>query len=252
MQRRSFLKLLSFLLTTFSFKLNSSNNNEKIFFNHGVASGDPTNTNVIIWTRITKVSKSSINVNWQISDDKNFQKIIASGKTKALAYKDFTVKVDAEIPKKYNGTQIFYRFICNNYYSPIGSTITLPIYNPDLFNIAFCSCSNYPAGFFNAYKEIANNQDINLVLHLGDYLYEYDKDGYASENSKELNRVSIPTNELISLKDYRLRHAQYKTDNDLQLLHKNKPMIVVWDDHEFTNDTWKSGAENHSRDEGNL
>ena len=252
MQRRSFLKFFTFLFTFFSFRLSSSNNNEKILFNHGVASGDPTNTNVIIWTRITKISNTSINVNWEISDDKNFQKIISSGKAKALAYKDFTVKVDVRIPKKYNGTQIFYRFICNNYFSPVGSTITLPIHNPDLFNIAFCSCSNYPAGFFNAYKEIAKNKDIDLVLHLGDYLYEYEKDGYASENSNELNRVSIPSNELISLKDYRLRHAQYKTDQDLQLLHKNKPMIVVWDDHEFTNNTWKSGAENHSINEGSF
>ncbi|MDC1150268.1 alkaline phosphatase D family protein [Gammaproteobacteria bacterium] len=252
MQRRSFLKFFTFLLTFFSFKLSSSNNKEKILFNHGVASGDPTNTNVIIWTRISKISNTSVNVNWEISDNKNFKKIISSGKTKASAHKDFTIKVDARIPEKYNGSQIFYRFVCNNYFSPVGSTITLPIDNPDLFNIAFCSCSNYPAGFFNAYKEMAKNKDIDLVLHLGDYLYEYDKDGYASENSNELNRVSIPSDEIISLNDYRLRHAQYKTDQDLQLLHKNKPMIVVWDDHEFTNDTWKSGAQNHSRDEGNF
>ena len=250
MQRRSFLKFFTFLLTSLSFKVSSNNNNEKISFNHGVASGDPTNTNVIIWTRITKVSNTSIKVNWEISNDINFRKIIHSGTSKTSAHKDFTVKVDAKISKEYKGTPIFYRFICNNYFSPIGSTITLPVDNPDLFNLAFCSCSNYPAGFFNAYKEIAKNKEVDLVLHLGDYIYEYDKNGYASENSNELDRVSIPSNELISLKDYRLRHAQYKSDQDLQLLHKNKPMIVVWDDHEFTNNTWKNGAENHSKDEG--
>ena len=158
MQRRSFLKFFTFLLTSLSFRVSSNNNNEKISFNHGVASGDPTNTNVIIWTRVTKVSNKSINVNWEISDDINFLKIIHSGTTKTSAHKDFTVKVDAKIPKKYNGTQIFYRFICNNNFSPVGSTITLPIYNPHLFNIAFCSCSNYPDGFFNAYKEMAKNK----------------------------------------------------------------------------------------------
>ena len=252
MKRRSFLKFFTFLLTSLSFRLSSNNNKEKISFKHGVASGDPTNTNVIIWTRITKNSRTSIPVSWEISDDESFNKIVHSGVTKALAHRDFTVKVDVKIPDKYNGMPIYYRFICNNYFSDIGSTITLPIKNPEVFNIAFCSCSNYPAGFFNAYKEIAINKEVDLVLHLGDYLYEYDENGYASEDSAKLNRVSNPSNELTSLKDYRLRHAQYKTDKDLKLLHKNKPMIVVWDDHEFTNDTWKNGAENHSKDEGTF
>ena len=122
----------------------------------------------------------------------------------------------SRVKKQYNGISVFYRFSFNNQFSDIGKTITLPIYNPDEFNIAFCSCSNYPAGFFNAYKDIANNDEIDLVLHLGDYLYEYDENGYASENAAELDRVSIPSNELISLQDYRLRHAQYKSDKDLQ------------------------------------
>ena len=85
MQRRSFLKFFTFLLTFFSFRLSSSNNNEKILFNHGVASGDPTNTNVIIWTRITKISNTSINVNWEISDDKNFQKNYIFRKSKSFS-----------------------------------------------------------------------------------------------------------------------------------------------------------------------
>jgi alkaline phosphatase D len=251
MQRRSFLKFFTLLLTSLSLKLRSKNNkSEEIFFNHGVASGDPTHTNVILWTKLTKSSNNSIQVNWEISDNIDFINIINQGRTEASEYNDFTVKVDVKIPEQYNGISVFYRFSCNNQFSDIGKTITLPIYNPDEFNIAFCSCSNYPAGFFNAYKDVANNDEIDLVLHLGDYLYEYDKNGYASENAAELDRVSIPSNELISLQDYRLRHAQYKSDKDLQLLHKTKPMIVVWDDHEFTNNTWKNGAENHSLDEG--
>ena len=123
---------------------------------------------------------------------------------------------------------------------------------PDQYNIAFCSCSNHPAGYFNAYQEMAKNEDIDLVLHLGDYIYEYDKDGYATEDSKRFNRVVDPKHEIVSLNDYRKRHAQYKSDLDLQALHKSKPMIAVWDDHEVSNDSWKDGAENHSPDEGSF
>ena len=144
----------------------------------------------------------------------------------------------------------FYALFINNTFSDVGITKTLPVDNPDQYNIAFCSCSNHPAGYFNAYREMANNDEIDLVLHLGDYIYEYDKNGYATEDSERLNRVVDPKHEIISLNDYRKRHAQYKSDSDLQALHRSKPMIVVWDDHEFTNDSWKYGAENHQKDEG--
>ena len=111
---------------------------------------------------------------------KDFSNKISSGTTKSYAHNDFTLKVDVKIPLKYNSKEVYYRFIVNNNVSPIGKTKTLPILNPDKFNLAFCSCSNYPAGFFNAYREIAINNDIDLVLHLGDYLYEYGAGVYAS------------------------------------------------------------------------
>ena len=80
-------------------------------------------------------------------------------------------------------------------------------------------------------------------MHLGDYLYEYSSDGYASENAQSMGREVFPKNEILSLEDYRKRHATYKKDKDLQLLHSSKPMIAVWDDHEVSNDSWKEGAE---------
>jgi alkaline phosphatase D len=106
------------------------------------------------------------------------------------------------------------------------------------------SCSNYPAGYFHVYREIAA-QPVDAVLHLGDYLYEYDRDGYASDNAEALGRVVEPATELLSLSDYRTRYAQYHTDPDLQACHGAHPFIIVWDDHEVANDAWRNGAENH-------
>jgi alkaline phosphatase D len=218
MKRRSFIKLLG-LTSVFNTKLLSQDNNEKVSFKHGVASGDPTHDSVIIWTKITKDTNIKIDVDWQISNKKDFSNIISYGKTKSYSSNNFTVKIDAKIPLKHNAESIYYRFIVNNILSPIGTTKTLPTSNPDKFNLAFCSCSNYPAGFFNAYREIALDDDIDLVLHLGDYLYEYGADGYATEDAKKLNRVVNPITEIISLDDYRKRHALYKTDKDIQFLH---------------------------------
>ena len=99
---------------------------------------------------------------------------------------------------------------------------------------------------------MANDQEIDLVLHLGDYLYEYSREGYASKDAKKMGRVVNPSNEIITLQDYRARYATYRSDKDLQTLHKSKPMIAVWDDHEITNDTWKKGAQNHSPNEGSF
>ena len=249
MNRRSFLKGLLFISSIFTFKLKASRKNN-VSFNYGVASGDPTNTNIILWTKVSPTFNKDVIIRWQLSADKNFKNIINSGYVLAKYSNDFTVKVDANVPNPFRGNKVFYRFLFNDTFSDTGITNTLPDNNPDKYNIAFCSCSNHPAGYFNAYREMAKNEDIDLVLHLGDYIYEYDKDGYATEDSKRFNRVVDPKHEIVSLNDYRRRHAQYKSDLDLQALHKSKPMIAVWDDHEFTNDSWKYGAENHQNGEG--
>ena len=252
MKRRQFLRTLGILLVLLPFRIFPFSQDKKISFKYGVASGDPTNSNVILWTKLSGVESKKKKVRWEVSDQKDFSRIIAKGHVTAKLSDDFTVKVDARIPDQFNGESIFYRFTADKIYSEIGTTITLPSYNPRSFNIAFCSCSNYPAGYFNSYKEIAENTDIHIVLHLGDYLYEYAVDGYASSDAKEMNRLVEPKHEIISLNDYRKRHATYRKDNDLKKLHANKPMIAVWDDHEFTNDSWKNGAENHQKNEGNF
>ena len=252
MEKRSFLKFLLMIFGALPLKLLSYPKNEKITFDYGVASGDPTNSHIILWTKVSKKNRNDIYIKWQVSNDINFEKIIASGSHISSFSDNFTVKVDAEIPQEFNGKKVYYRFNYENIYSDIGTTSTLPSDNPNKYNIAFCSCSNYPAGFFNAYKEIANNDDIDLVLHLGDYIYEYGRNVYPSTGSEEMGRVVEPPHEIITLDDYRKRYALYRSDEDLQNLHASKPMIVVWDDHEFTNNTWKNGAQNHSDNEGKF
>ena len=176
MNRRFFLKGLFFFSSIFILKLKASRKNN-ISFDYGVASGDPTNTNIILWTKVTPTLNKDITIKWQLSADKNFKNILNSGLVSAKYSNDFTVKADVSVPSAFRGNKVFYRFLLNDTFSDTGVTKTLPQNNPDQYNIAFCSCSNHPAGYFNAYQEMAKNEDIDLVLHLGDYIYEYDKDG---------------------------------------------------------------------------
>jgi alkaline phosphatase D len=154
----------------------------------------------------------------------------------------FTVKIDALGLSP--GKTYFYRFRRGEDRSPVGTTRTLPDTSASEVRFAVFSCSNYPAGYFNVYAEAAKS-DAQYAIHLGDYIYEYASTGYASDQAAKLGRVSDPSNEILSLADYRKRYAQYRSDPDLQTLHAKMPMIAVWDDHEIANDAWKDGAENH-------
>ena len=127
--------------------------------------------------------------------------------------------------------------------------MTLP-QDRNSFKVAVFSCSNFPSGYFNVYRDAANDQSIDLGIHVGDYIYEYKQGEYATEDAVKLGRVPIPDKEITTLIDYRLRHSQYKTDKDLQKIHSSMPFICAWDDHEVTNDSWKDGAENHQKNEG--
>jgi alkaline phosphatase D len=215
-------------------------------FTHGVASGDPLSDRVILWTRVTPVipqADARIGVRWEVARDARFHHIVAKGRTVATAASDYTVKVDAK--GLLAATTYFYRFRASETVSTVGRTRTLPTGDVEQVKLAVFSCANYPAGFFNVYADAARRQDLDATVHLGDYLYEYGQGGYASANAQTLGRLVDPVAEIVSLKDYRLRHAQYKGDADLQALHALAPMIAVWDDHEVSNDTWVNGAENH-------
>jgi len=217
-------------------------------FRHGIASGDPSDASVILWTRLSVDSSGSVDVRWRIAEDREMKRILAAGRTRTGASKDFTVKVDARgLP---SGKTLYYQFAAADEKSEIGQTRTLPAGQPEMVRLAVVSCSNYPAGFFNVYREIAKRSDLDAVVHLGDYIYEYGMPGYATENAEAMGRIPQPVNELRTLQDYRQRHAQYKSDHDSQAMLAALPLIAVWDDHELANDSWHSGAEGHSPDEG--
>ena len=219
-------------------------------FMHGVASGDPLSDRVIIWTRVTTGDETSVSIDWQMASDEAFSEIVAEGSAEAALSSDHTVKID--VTGLLADSIYYYRFLVGSTVSPVGRTRTLPEGDVDEVRLAVFSCSNYPAGFFHVYAEAALAEDVNAVLHLGDYIYEYGKGGYASADAEALGRESDPENELLSLEDYRLRYSQYRTDEDLQALHARFPFIIVWDDHEFANDAWREGAENHNDGEGEF
>ncbi|MGB0513276.1 MAG: alkaline phosphatase D family protein, partial [Wenzhouxiangellaceae bacterium] len=172
--------------------------------------------------------------------------VVAHGSSAAEPACDYCLKVDAEGLAP--GRRYFYRFEALGQQSMVGRTRTLPADGVERLAFAVASCSNYPAGWFTAYRDIAGQDDLAAVVHLGDYIYEYAADGYASHRSQEFGRVSVPGHELVTLDDYRLRHAQYKSDPDSIAMHAAHPLIAVWDDHEVANDAWLSGAQNHQPD----
>jgi alkaline phosphatase D len=216
-------------------------------FRHGVASGDPLKRRVILWTRVsTNSSSENISVSWEVFSDPTLNALELRGETVTSREVDYTVKVD--VAGLMPGTTYYYRFSCLGKTSAVGRTRTAPDDEVERLRFAVASCSNYPYGFFNAYRLIANRRDLDAVLHLGDYLYEYANGEFGDGTA--LGRVPEPNAEILSLADYRTRHAFYKTDPDLQEVHRQHPFICVWDDHESANDAYAGGAQNHQADEG--
>ncbi|MCP3673771.1 MAG: alkaline phosphatase [Gammaproteobacteria bacterium] len=216
-------------------------------FMHGVASGDPDQSSVVIWTRVSTVDESII-VNWFVATDAAFTQGVKRGQFATDKSRDYTVKIVATDLEP--GVTYFYKFEVKGAISPIGQTKTLPTGHVEQLGLAIATCSNYPFGYFNAYDAIAKDPTIDMVVHLGDYIYEYSTDGYGGETGKRLGRNHLPSHEILSLDDYRMRHAQYKTDKGSIAMHARHPLIVIWDDHETANNPWKEGALNHQANEG--
>jgi alkaline phosphatase D len=215
-------------------------------FAFGVASGDPLADRVILWTHAKATdSNATIPLTWQVATDAAFINIVASGRVDATESNGFTAKVDATGLNA--GTDYFYRFIGDqNTFSPAGITRTLPAVSATSVKFAVFSCSLYSEGFFNAYDAAAKS-DAQFALHLGDYIYEYGAgvNQYGNTNAAALGRVVVPATDIVSLADYRARYALYRSDPNLQAVHAKMPFITVWDDHEFANDAYVGGAENH-------
>ena len=216
-------------------------------FRHGVASGDPRADRVILWTRVSGAT-GEVPVRWTLAANPTFTRVVARGETPTGAARDFTVKVD--VTGLTPATTYYYRFDALGGRSPVGRTRTLPGAGAGRVRIALASCANYPHGFFNVYGRIADRADVDVVLHLGDYIYEYEHGHYADPMLE--GRAVDPANETRALDDYRRRYAQYRTDPDLQEAHRQHPFVAVWDDHEIANNTWSTGAENHQPEDGDF
>ncbi|WP_206615275.1 alkaline phosphatase D family protein [Rhodococcus spongiicola] len=220
-------------------------------FVHGVASGDPLPDRVIIWTRITPSGDAlpgsgvgqMVSLSWQVATDPEFANVVRSGTASTGPEADHTVKVDVTGLRP--GTGYFYRFTALGLTSPVGRTRTAPADDADLSALRFgvVSCSNWEAGYFASYRHLAARDDLDAILHMGDYIYEYGRGEYGGKDGSV--RLHDPEHPIVSLADYRIRHAQYKTDPDLMALHAKLPFIVTWDDHESADNAYVGGAENH-------
>ncbi|WP_299835166.1 alkaline phosphatase D family protein [uncultured Tenacibaculum sp.] len=212
-------------------------------FDLGVASFDPTNSQVIIWTRYSTTNPTAKLI-WQLAKDKEFTELVRQGEVETDASRDFTVAI--EVKDLDENLKLYYRFVNVNdkATSPIGETLTFGANTAEI-KLAVASCSNHAYGYFNVYEAIKQS-DADVVVHLGDYIYEYGEDTYGSFRDPD------PIGEIISLDDYRKRYRLYRSDAQLKELHQKKPFICVWDDHEVTNDAYIDGAENHQDNEGDY
>lgn len=230
-------------------------------FGYGVASGDPTADAVVIWTRATPPPArrggpvatpgsglgAPLRVRWEVARDRDFDQIVDHGTVVTSARSDHTVKVDVRGLRPY--TRYFYRFRTQGDTSVVGRTQTAPDerHRTHALRFGLVSCSNYTGGYFGAYRALGDRNDLDFVLHVGDYIYEYGNgaDRYGPAALVGL-RDSVPATETIDLQGYRLRHALHKADPDQQHAHRRHPWITIFDDHEVANNTWARGAENHT------
>ncbi|MFJ5528475.1 alkaline phosphatase D family protein [Streptomyces sp. NPDC093261] len=221
-------------------------------FLHGVASGDPLPDGILLWTRVTPTAEAipgsglgpDTRVEWVVAQDKALTNIVAKGSVTATAASDHTVKADVRGLQP--ATDYWFRFSAGGTDSPVARTRTAPAADAAVPGLRFgvVTCANWEAGYFSAYRHLAARNDLDAWLHLGDYIYEYKSGEYGTRGT--VVRPHSPANEIITLADYRIRHARYKTDPDLQALHHKAPVIAIWDDHEFADNAWSGGAVNHT------
>lgn len=212
-----------------------------LIFVHGVASGDPTSSAVILWTRVSTATGPTP-VTWELASDNKFKSIVKSGTEMATPEKDYCVKLD--VTGLDAGKTYYYRFTALGETSMTGRTITTATSGADHLRFGLVSCSSLAHGYFHSYRELAERDDLDAIIHLGDYIYEYGNDQYGKVRTYE------PPHEILTLEDYRLRYSQYRREADLASLHAAFPMIAVWDDHEFANNAYEDGSDNHNAGEG--
>jgi alkaline phosphatase D len=212
-------------------------------FRHGVASGDPATDRVVIWTRAAVDNGRPVRLNWTLAADPDLRAVVASGELEATADTDHTAQVDVDGLKP--NTHYWYAFESDGERSTIGRTRTLPA-DPDRIRFAAVSCAKYNAGFFNGYGRIAERDDLNFVMHLGDFIYELAQNPPANQTpGADIGRPFDPLNECVRLDDYRRRYAQYRADPDTLALSQAHPLLATLDDHEIADGQWRGGSDNH-------
>jgi len=215
-------------------------------FRHGVASGDPDTDRAAIWTRVTtdQPEPMAVALRWLLAGDPELTDVVASGETTARPEDDFTTQVDVTGLKP--DTHYWYAFTGAAETSPIGRFRTLPGSDGEHIRFAAVSCAKFNSGFFNGYARIAERDDLNFVLHLGDYIYEAAQKPPASQTpGADIGRPFDPLNECVTLEDYRRRYAQYRGDPDTQAVHQAHAMLCSLDDHEFADGAWRGGSDEH-------
>lgn len=213
-------------------------------FYHGVASGDPLSDRVIIWTRYTPdATGDPVTVNWEVATDTGFTNVVQNGDMITQSNRDWTVKVD--VTGLSPNMWYYYRFETGGVYSMVGRTRTAPIGMVDSLRFAVVSCSDYVDGYFHGYRKIVERNDVDAVIHLGDYIYENGSEGTIGRPHEPLERIT-------ELDDYRQRYSQYRLDKELRCIHQMYPFINVWDDHELANNAWIGGAEAHDEPDDGL
>jgi len=214
-----------------------------IVFRHGVASADPLPDGVLLWTRCTTQEPGSVAVDWWVSREAAPEPgvVVARGTAEAAPSADYTVHVD--VGGLEPATTYWYGFSAGGVSSPVGRTRTAPAPDGPLdgLRLGLASCAYWSCGYFNAYAGLAA-RDLDLVLHVGDYIYETD---FVSRSRRAI-RGQQPPGTAVTLDGYRSRYAQHRTDPDLQALHARHPLVAIWDDHEFAGGTWRGGATAHA------
>ncbi|GAA2855375.1 alkaline phosphatase PhoD [Streptosporangium fragile] len=228
-------------------------------FTLGIASGDPSGDGVVLWTRLALdplglngrggMPVRDVEVQWQLATDERFATVVRRGTETARWKRAHSVHVELEGLEP--GREYFYRFRAEGHLSPVGRTRTAPAaLSPLTFAVA--ACAHYEHGYYTAYRRLAE-QEPDLVVHLGDYIYEYAPRGYTAPGGSVRRHT---WGKCATLADYRMRHAQYKSDADLQAAHAVAPWLVAFDDHEIENnwagDVSSTGAPSFARRRANA
>ncbi|HSL10148.1 MAG TPA: alkaline phosphatase D family protein [Actinomycetota bacterium] len=211
----------------------------RTLFSHSVASGEPTASGVVLWTRAA--GDADVDLVWEVADDEGFRNVVASGTAAASPTHDGCVRVIVDGLDA--GSTYHYRFSAGDDVSPTGRTRTLPVAPVEHVRFAIFSCAKYSAGYFNALGRIADRNDIDFVVCLGDYIYEYGNDDPGL--GAEIGRAFDPPHRCYDLADYRTRYAQSRSDPDMRRMHERHPIVALPDDHEFADNTWRGGAKKH-------